>query len=92
VPTPVSDIYSLGILAWQMLSRKPPFAGLHTHTILYLTGKGITPSDDALNDGFEGKYKNLYRKCWNKHCKERLNLVTILKKLQLLEINILKVY
>ncbi|XP_011496110.1 PREDICTED: serine/threonine-protein kinase mos [Ceratosolen solmsi marchali] len=91
LPTPLSDIYSLAILAWQMLSRKPPFAGLHTHTILYLTGKGITPIDYTLNDGFQGKYKDLYKKCWNKQCDERLNLLTILKKLKILEINIFKV-
>lgn len=36
VPTFAADIYSLGIVAWQMLSREVPFHGLHIHTIIYI--------------------------------------------------------
>lgn len=83
-PTPHSDIYSLGILAWQMLSRKSPFADLHKHTILYLTGKGIMPSDNDYDDGFGGMYKDLYKKCWNKRCEDRPDLLTVIKQLIIL--------
>ncbi|XP_014203863.1 serine/threonine-protein kinase mos-like [Copidosoma floridanum] len=82
LPTPLSDIYSLGILAWQMLSRTAPFADLHKHTILYLTGKGTTPPDSDLDDDFNGKYKDLYKKCWNKMPENRPSLDVITKKLK----------
>ncbi|KAL7299343.1 hypothetical protein TKK_0007916 [Trichogramma kaykai] len=85
--TPSSDIYSLGVLAWQMLSRKSPFEGLHKHTILYLTGKGITPPDKDLADGCNGKYKDLYRKCWNEIPEDRPNLLIIMNQLNQLENN-----
>ncbi|XP_015125198.1 serine/threonine-protein kinase mos [Diachasma alloeum] len=64
-PSPSSDIYSLGILAWQLLSRESPFSTYHPHTILYLTGKGSRPSDEGLDDECSGNYKSLYRELWS---------------------------
>lgn len=65
IPSAAADVYSLGILAWQILSRKIPFEGLHVHTIIYLSVKGKRPSDEDLNDEFEGRYKSLYREMWS---------------------------
>nr|KAF7421540.1 hypothetical protein H0235_009376 [Vespula pensylvanica] len=65
IPSPAADIYSLGILAWQILSRKIPFEGLHVHTIIYLSVKGKRPSDEDLDDEFQGQYKSLYREMWS---------------------------
>lgn len=62
--TPAADVYSLGILAWQMLSRKLPFCSLHVHTIIYLSAKGARPEDEDLLDGLGGRYKLLYRRMW----------------------------
>ncbi|XP_043248805.1 serine/threonine-protein kinase mos [Colletes gigas] len=70
-PTPAADIYSLGIVAWQMISRKLPFAGLHSHTIIYLSAKGNRPRDDDINDNFNGIYKTLYRKMWSQYVMDR---------------------
>ncbi|KAK0157078.1 hypothetical protein PV327_011412 [Microctonus hyperodae] len=52
-----SDIYSLGILAWRLLSTEVPFRGYHPHTILYLTGRGERPIDNDINDGYHGYTK-----------------------------------
>ncbi|XP_058801485.1 serine/threonine-protein kinase mos-like [Phymastichus coffea] len=87
-PTPLSDIYSLGVTAWQMLTRKRPFTGLHVHTILYLTGKGKKPSDSKLDDGFGGKYKEMYEQSWSKISKDRPSLNTIIKNLSQMELEI----
>ncbi|XP_011315285.1 serine/threonine-protein kinase mos [Fopius arisanus] len=77
-PSPSSDIYSLGILAWQLLSRESPFSLYHPHTILYLTGKGSRPTDENLDDECKGDYKNLYRELWSQLPKRRPSLgVTI---------------
>lgn len=88
IPTPFSDIYSLGVVAWQMLSRKLPFNGMHIHTILYLTGKGKTPSDYYIKDDFQGKYKSLYRKSWSEVPQNRPGLTTIIQELEELEAEI----
>ncbi|XP_015585847.1 serine/threonine-protein kinase mos isoform X2 [Cephus cinctus] len=87
-PSPASDIYSLGVLAWQMLSQKIPFAGFHAHTILYLTGKGKRPIDDNLDDGFNGTYKKLYRDMWSQDMKKRPMLRVIINKLSNMELRI----
>ncbi|XP_035730747.1 serine/threonine-protein kinase mos-like [Vespa mandarinia] len=65
IPSPAADIYSLGVLAWQILSRKIPFEGFHVHTIIYLSVKGKRPYDEDLNDEFQGRYKSLYREMWS---------------------------
>ncbi|KAH0534899.1 dual specificity protein kinase shkC-like isoform X1 [Cotesia glomerata] len=80
-PTVKSDIYSLGIIAWQIISRKIPFATHHPHTTLYLTGKGVRPVDDDVDDGCNGTYKNLYRKSWSQNQETRPNLDFIIFQL-----------
>lgn len=70
-PTPAADIYSLGVMAWQMLSRKLPYFGLHSHAILYLSAKGHRPENGELDDGFNGAYKSLYRKMWSQNAADR---------------------
>ncbi|KAF7988695.1 hypothetical protein HCN44_001268 [Aphidius gifuensis] len=78
-PTKSSDIYSLGILAWQLLTRKIPFDGMHAHTILYLSGKGNRPNDEHVDDEFNGEYKNLYRQMWSDDENKRplINIIII---------------
>lgn len=71
IPTPLADIYSLGIVAWQMISRTLPFAGLHSHTIIYISAKGSRPMDDKIDDEFHGAYKALYRAMWSQNIVDR---------------------
>lgn len=84
-PTPSSDVYSLGITAWQILARKLPFENLHSHTILYLTGKGSVPEDDKLDDELQNKYKELYREMWKKNPNDRIKILSVIEKLIILK-------
>lgn len=54
-----------------MISRKLPFAGLHCHTIIYLSAKGNRPDDKIINDEFKGVYKTLYKKMWSQNATDR---------------------
>ncbi|XP_076248631.1 proto-oncogene serine/threonine-protein kinase mos [Calliopsis andreniformis] len=83
-PTPAADIYSLGIVAWQMISRNLPFAGLHSHTIIYLSAKGYRPRDNDINDEFKGAYKTLYRQMWLQNFISRPTTTEIINKIDVL--------
>lgn len=74
VPTFAADVYSLGIVAWQMLSRQVPFHGLHSHTVIYISAKGTRPNDEVLDDEFDGNYKELYRTMWSQIIADRPTL------------------
>lgn len=84
VPTFASDIYSLGIVAWQMLAREVPFHGLHIHTIIYISVKGTRPKDETLDDEFAGRYKELFRAAWSQNVTDRPSLDEIINRLDLL--------
>nr|XP_012224595.1 PREDICTED: serine/threonine-protein kinase mos isoform X2 [Linepithema humile] len=81
VPTFAADIYSLGIVAWQMLSRKVPFHGLHVHTIIYISAKGTRPDDEALDDEYDGRYKELFRAAWSQNIADRPPMNEIIHRL-----------
>lgn len=80
-PTFAADIYSLGIVAWQMLSQQVPFHGLHIHTIIYISAKGTRPNDEVLDDELGGNYKELYRATWSQNVAERPTLSEIINRL-----------
>lgn len=84
VHTFAGDIYSLGIVAWQMLSREVPFHGLHIHTVIYISVKGTRPKDEALDDEFTGRYKELFRASWSQNVADRPSLGEIISRLDLL--------
>jgi len=79
-----ADIYSLGIVAWQMLSREVPFHGLHIHTIIYISVKGARPKDETLDDEFAGRYKELFKAAWSQNIADRPLLSEIINRLDLL--------
>lgn len=81
VPTPSADIYSLGVVAWQMLFRKSPFQGHHSHTILYLTGCGARPFCGKCDDDFNGRYKELFVEMWAENKRSRPALIVVLIEL-----------
>lgn len=67
-----------------MLSREVPFHGLHVHTIIYISVKGKRPEDEALDDEFAGRYKELFRTAWSQNVTDRPSLNEIISRLDLL--------
>ncbi|CAG8591133.1 1750_t:CDS:2, partial [Dentiscutata heterogama] len=74
-----SDIYSLGVLLWELTSGIPPFHGLNIATIILEISQNKrekiivnTPSD----------YANLIEKCWSSDPDQRPTLDEILIKLE----------
>src|ERR1044072_285453 len=57
-----SDIYSLGVLLWEVTSGYPPFSNVPKYALIYkiVNGYREQPIDDT-----PSSYVNLYQKCWN---------------------------
>lgn len=52
--TPAADVYSFGIMMWEMVSRTPPFHGLHHGEIIHkVVTQDLRPGEDG--DKFGGK-------------------------------------
>jgi len=67
LPSPPCDIYSLGIMLWQLDSREIPFQGVHAQTVMFkVVSAGARPSPPPKHRALVGRedFTSLYRKCW----------------------------
>ena len=64
-PTTQCDVYSLGILLWQLDSREVPFSGRNPHEVMYQVvatqARPPTPSPATVN---LSAFTSLYQSCW----------------------------
>ncbi|KFM65994.1 Serine/threonine-protein kinase-transforming protein, partial [Stegodyphus mimosarum] len=73
-PTPLSDIYSFGILLWQVQTREVPFGGEHPHVIIYkVVHYTLRPIfKESLNPCIR-QYASLAQRCWDDSPSNRPN-------------------
>ena len=62
-----SDIYSLGVLFWEISSGKPPFFETENYKIIIDINKGVreTPIENT-----PSKYQQVYENCWQDQIKD----------------------
>ncbi|RGB29444.1 kinase-like domain-containing protein [Rhizophagus diaphanus] len=84
VTTFKSDIYSIGILMWEISSGQPPFINYeHNYDLAMYIINGMRPK---IVSGTPVGYKNLMKQCWDADPSKRPDIVTLLKKIS--EVNL----
>eukprot|EP01129_Flabellula_baltica_P009937 TRINITY_DN4143_c0_g1_i3.p1 TRINITY_DN4143_c0_g1~~TRINITY_DN4143_c0_g1_i3.p1 ORF type:complete len:1112 (+),score=207.23 TRINITY_DN4143_c0_g1_i3:89-3424(+) len=72
------DVYSFGVILWEILTRKEPFEGYSPIVIPMMVIKGDRPKIPRCEDS----YKSLIQKCWQKKISKRPGFSTIVNALQ----------
>src|SRR5690348_12555187 len=77
-----SDIYSLGMLFWEISSGKPPFSGNKYKIIVDVrNGKRETPIENT-----PSQYQQLYENCWKEEPNKRPDVNEVLRILNQLKL------
>jgi len=79
-PSTACDIYSLGILYWQLDSRQVPFQGQQAHTIMFCSGNGMRPKEPLVQLIGLKDFTLLYRTCWSHDPSKRPAALNVYRK------------
>ncbi|RIB25815.1 kinase-like domain-containing protein [Gigaspora rosea] len=80
--TKKSDIYSLGVILWEITSGKPPyqsFTSIDAIAVYIFQGKRETPVENTPEE-----YINIYKECWNEEPDKRPEAKQVLETLKIL--------
>jgi serine/threonine protein kinase len=80
-----SDIYSLGVLFWEISSGKPPFSKCNDGKIICDVYKGVreTPIKNTPSE-----YQQLYENCWKEEPNQRPDISEVFSVLNQLKIQL----
>src|ERR1044072_3905677 len=74
-----SDIFSFGMILWEISSEKEPFAGCSDFQIVCKISKGIR---EKRVDGTPESYFELYTECWDEDSEKRPNIEEVVEILE----------
>ncbi|XP_008589663.1 PREDICTED: ankyrin repeat and protein kinase domain-containing protein 1, partial [Galeopterus variegatus] len=73
-PGPKYDVYSFGIVIWELLTEKEPYSGFSMMTIIIRVAAGMRPSLQPVSSKWPGEAQqmvDLMRRCWDQDPKKR---------------------
>ena len=73
-----SDIYSIGMLMWEISSGQPPFVNKHNYDLAIKIVNGMRPK---IIPGTPLEYKELMEQCWDADPTKRPDVKTLCDKL-----------
>ncbi|CAH1105459.1 unnamed protein product [Psylliodes chrysocephalus] len=84
------DIWSFGIVLWELITCEVPYDGMNQGAIMYSVGSGklIPPIPTTCPDGF----KLIMQMCWKFNPRERPNFKLICNHLEIASVDILSKY
>eukprot|EP00002_Diphylleia_rotans_P007582 TRINITY_DN1721_c0_g1_i7.p1 TRINITY_DN1721_c0_g1~~TRINITY_DN1721_c0_g1_i7.p1 ORF type:complete len:2527 (+),score=479.25 TRINITY_DN1721_c0_g1_i7:47-7627(+) len=77
--TEKADVYSFGIVVWEIESRKTPYEAQDAVNVSVAVVKGTRP---AIPTGVDLKTKELIQRCWNANADERPSFASLKEELQ----------
>jgi len=84
--TPSADIYSFGMLLWELLSNTQPYSEKnHGEIILAVVNEGRRPH---VGPGFPDCYADLIRDCWKQNRHDRPSFPDIIRRLKQMLVNL----
>ncbi|CAD7698469.1 unnamed protein product, partial [Ostreobium quekettii] len=79
VMTPAVDVYSYGMLLWEMVSGSKAFSGMHRNEVMVATVEGRRP---AIPSHCPTKFASLIQECWQQDNARRPTFKKILSQLR----------
>lgn len=80
INTSASDVYSYGMVLWQIISRKTPFKNAINKDDIRL--EIIQGKRDEIPPGYPAFYTDILQRCWAQNARERLRAVEVVQLLQ----------
>jgi serine/threonine protein kinase len=74
-----SDIFSLGMILWEISSEKEPFSGDNNYQIILKISNGVR---EKRVDGTPESYFKLYTECWDEDPEKRPNIDQVIDMLE----------
>lgn len=76
-----ADVYSLGVVLWQMQSGARPFDGFHQHVVIFQVVRLRARPDFAEGDSTPAELQALVKRCWSHAVDERPSVGAVLQEL-----------
>ncbi|XP_054549081.1 ankyrin repeat and protein kinase domain-containing protein 1 [Talpa occidentalis] len=73
-PGPKYDVYSFGIVIWELLTQKKPYSGVSMMTIIIRVASGVRPPLQSVSSEWPDETQqmvDLMRRCWDQDPKKR---------------------
>ncbi|TDH14926.1 hypothetical protein EPR50_G00025900 [Perca flavescens] len=83
-PGTTFDVYSFGIVMWEILSQQKPYAGCSTTTVLLQVSHGKRPCVEMIPEQKPREIIDIMRQCWDQDHRKRLQFSDTVRKTEAL--------